>query len=111
MSVVVTRLLITCIKPQLFTLKFLNKHRAFKKSKLNAPLILANINSPIQKLGLGFGGTFLRVSYLAFVFTPLIIVFPFYYLTYNESRMWFVHWLVWTLEKSGPTFTKVIGTN
>jgi hypothetical protein len=48
-----------------------------------------------------------RTTYLATLFTPLIIAFPIYYFLSRENDMWWVYWFVWSLEKSGPTFTKV----
>jgi aarF domain-containing kinase len=54
-----------------------------------------------------------RFVKLGVLFGPLIVSFPVWYIMeYKLSksptiRYWWVNWLVWTLEHSGPTFTKL----
>ena len=73
-----------------------------------------------------------RFLYLSLLFVPLIVTYPVWHLmeasklelwapasTYstvssNPSiplRKWWLHWLVWALEASGPTFIKVKSIN
>lgn len=53
-----------------------------------------------------------RFLYLAVLYLPLTISFPFYYLYTiwrpHKRSLWWIKWFVWTLEVSGPTFTKVL---
>ena len=50
-----------------------------------------------------------RVVFLTALYLPLVVLLPIYYMyakrTPNYS-LWWVKWFVWTLEISGPTFTK-----
>ncbi|KAJ3272249.1 hypothetical protein HDV01_005788 [Terramyces sp. JEL0728] len=62
---------------------------------------------------LGFG-TAIRFTTLAFLYGPLIITFPPWFLMeYNTimdervPRLWWVEWMVWVIGTSGPTFTKL----
>ncbi|KAH9272840.1 hypothetical protein BASA83_004728 [Batrachochytrium salamandrivorans] len=58
---------------------------------------------------------FFRLFWLAALYSPLIIGFPIWFTmerhhmgnTGTKPRMWWVDWLVWTIEMSGPTFTKL----
>ena len=79
----------------------------------------------IEKLSLAFrkGLLFFRLSFrfmmLSVLFLPVAITFPFWYFISlkkldsqkseekSQLPLWWLHYLVWTLEQSGPTFIKV----
>jgi len=56
----------------------------------------------------------IRFISLAALYGPLIITFPIWYYIEHDKinndetpRLWWVKWMVWTIETSGPTFIKV----
>ena len=57
-----------------------------------------------------------RCAILTAIFVPLSVAFPIWYISqgvYNvanddaPSSLWWIYWLAWSLEISGPAFTKV----
>ncbi|KAJ3326188.1 hypothetical protein HDV06_000064 [Boothiomyces sp. JEL0866] len=59
-------------------------------------------------------GTVIRFTSLAMLYGPLIITFPAWFIIEYKAimadqvpRLWWVKWMVWVIETSGPTFTKL----
>lgn len=47
-----------------------------------------------------------RIVSLTLFFTPLLVIFPIAYFWSSFEELWW-RWMMWTLQRSGPTFIKL----
>lgn len=102
--------MLSCFSRQLLCEQFNIEIVKFQNNSLK--LIINCIRLLFRKIGAQLNNI-KRILHLGILTAPLVITFPFWYFIefgirrQNVPDLWWINWMVWSIDQSGPTFTKL----